>query len=279
MALIKCPECGIEISDKASVCIHCGYPLHQEEVVEETLINVNVDEIIQFLYDRVNYFMSNLEEYNKKTALFIFENKSKIEELIAEAKKLEKKGDYSLWDKIAIAIVRIDKQMAYYSGWEEHKKFFEYIEFDKIQTDGQKEIVNELLKSFEEKLFGKTNHITYWYPIYEILLYGTEENKNILNNYLSGLNNTGSQTRYDDVIMMVNENLGSPSLIPTKNQSVANYAISQNITTNVPKCPTCQSTNIKKVSGISKIGSVAMWGIFSQKVKKQWHCNNCGSEW
>lgn len=26
MALIKCPECGKEISDKASACIHCGCP-------------------------------------------------------------------------------------------------------------------------------------------------------------------------------------------------------------------------------------------------------------
>lgn len=48
---------------------------------------------------------------------------------------------------------------------------------------------------------------------------------------------------------------------------------------NVPKCPTCQSTDIKKISGLSKAGSVAMWGIFSWKVYKQWHCNNCGSEW
>lgn len=27
MALIVCPECGKQISDKASVCIHCGFPL------------------------------------------------------------------------------------------------------------------------------------------------------------------------------------------------------------------------------------------------------------
>lgn len=27
MALIKCPECGKEISDKSSACIHCGYPI------------------------------------------------------------------------------------------------------------------------------------------------------------------------------------------------------------------------------------------------------------
>lgn len=27
MALIKCPECGKEVSDKANSCPHCGYPL------------------------------------------------------------------------------------------------------------------------------------------------------------------------------------------------------------------------------------------------------------
>ena len=27
MALIKCPECGKDISDKSPACIHCGYPL------------------------------------------------------------------------------------------------------------------------------------------------------------------------------------------------------------------------------------------------------------
>ena len=27
MALIKCPECGRDISDKANACVHCGYPL------------------------------------------------------------------------------------------------------------------------------------------------------------------------------------------------------------------------------------------------------------
>lgn len=29
MALIKCPECGKKISDKAHTCIHCGYPLNE----------------------------------------------------------------------------------------------------------------------------------------------------------------------------------------------------------------------------------------------------------
>lgn len=48
---------------------------------------------------------------------------------------------------------------------------------------------------------------------------------------------------------------------------------------NKPRCPTCGSTNLSKVSTMSKAGSVFMWGLFSQKVKKTWHCNNCKYEW
>lgn len=32
MALIKCPECGKEISDRSKMCIHCGYPLEEEAI-------------------------------------------------------------------------------------------------------------------------------------------------------------------------------------------------------------------------------------------------------
>ena len=42
MALIKCPECGKEVSDKAKSCIHCGYPINvskiktNDEIIEQT---------------------------------------------------------------------------------------------------------------------------------------------------------------------------------------------------------------------------------------------------
>jgi len=44
-------------------------------------------------------------------------------------------------------------------------------------------------------------------------------------------------------------------------------------------CPTCGSTNTKKISGLSKAASVGLFGIFSQKVKHQFKCNSCGYEW
>lgn len=47
----------------------------------------------------------------------------------------------------------------------------------------------------------------------------------------------------------------------------------------LPHCPTCNSTNVKKISAGAKAVSVGLFGIFSQKVKHQFHCNNCGYEW
>lgn len=48
---------------------------------------------------------------------------------------------------------------------------------------------------------------------------------------------------------------------------------------NKPKCPTCSSTNLKKISTTSKVVNTAMWGFFGTKRHKTFHCNNCGYEW
>ncbi|MBS5641582.1 zinc-ribbon domain-containing protein [butyrate-producing bacterium] len=46
----------------------------------------------------------------------------------------------------------------------------------------------------------------------------------------------------------------------------------------VVTCPYCHSTNTSKISAASKAGSVFLFGIFSQKVRHQWHCNECKSD-
>lgn len=47
----------------------------------------------------------------------------------------------------------------------------------------------------------------------------------------------------------------------------------------VPKCPTCQSTNIRKMGGIERGASIYAFGIFSKKVNKTFKCQNCGYTW
>ena len=43
MALIKCPECGKEVSDKAPACIHCGFPLNNIQPSKNENIYYNID--------------------------------------------------------------------------------------------------------------------------------------------------------------------------------------------------------------------------------------------
>lgn len=47
----------------------------------------------------------------------------------------------------------------------------------------------------------------------------------------------------------------------------------------VPKCPTCGSTNIRKMGGVERSASIAAFGIFSKKINKTFKCNNCGYTW
>ncbi|MBC5688230.1 hypothetical protein H8S37_04710 [Mediterraneibacter sp. NSJ-55] len=47
---------------------------------------------------------------------------------------------------------------------------------------------------------------------------------------------------------------------------------------NLPKCPYCNSTNIKKISATNRAASIIGFGILSKKIGKQWHCNNCKSD-
>jgi len=85
------------------------------------------------------------------------------------------------------------------------------------------------------------------------------------------------------------ENLYPKPIILDKNNCESNeeywkridqHTINKNTSiSQVVECPYCHSTNTKKISGLSKAGSVAMFGVFALgKTSKQWHCNQCNSD-
>ena len=78
-----------------------------------------------------------------------------------------------------------------------------------------------------------------------------------------------------EAIEIRRKTLGKP-LSPEQqahNQAVAREAL------NKPKCPTCSSTNIKKISALSKVAGASMFGLFSKTARSQFQCNNCGYKW
>ena len=55
---------------------------------------------------------------------------------------------------------------------------------------------------------------------------------------------------------------------------------SSKVEENKPKCPTCGSTDLSKISGMKKAAKVGFFGIFGAgDLGKTWKCNNCGSKW
>lgn len=62
MALIKCPECGKQISDKAGSCPNCGWKVQlnskQRKSVSDTQINKKEDNLIPPSRDKKSFFAS-----------------------------------------------------------------------------------------------------------------------------------------------------------------------------------------------------------------------------
>lgn len=146
MALIKCPECNKEISDKSKVCIHCGYPLDDK--------NTNC------LINGISYDLSFLLD-------------------------------------------------------------------DTIQIPFRAKQLHLLTKCDIKDCLEKVKMIT--------------ANKQI------------------------------PKTMSLKQQKMSND--------NTPKCPHCQSTNVKSISGLNRGASIALLGIFSKKINKSFECKNCGYTW
>ena len=88
MALIKCPECKKEISDKSKTCIHCGCPVENEtkyyceecgkkilktdKVCSNCGCPINLEKKqnkSNFLKEKLSKYLNNIKTKNKKTII------------------------------------------------------------------------------------------------------------------------------------------------------------------------------------------------------------------
>ena len=156
--LIKCPECNKEISDKACICINCGFPIQEDDSVNMCLIN------------------------NQKIDL-----------------------------------------------------------------------------SEELELITKTD-------------------------YMQGLRNLRDKTGLglaDEVVLadIIKQTNSIPKEYKSSDRDKYKQELAKNEKRSIPQCPTCQSTDIYKMSGLETGASVAVLGIFSRKINKTFKCKHCGYMW
>ena len=105
---------------------------------------------------------------------------------------------------------------------------------------------------------------------------------NHIKDFNVNINSTPKLHYYDEPIISLEQRV-DPFNPPSFDTSWVNLSLGINNqtkpTTPTITCPYCKSTDCKKISGLSKAGSVALWGIFALgKTTKQWHCNNCKSD-
>lgn len=83
MALIKCNECGKEISDKATKCIYCGCPIEKELLCNECGNKLDKNDKVckccgcpikyksNFFKEKLSKYQNSIKEKNKKTNVII----------------------------------------------------------------------------------------------------------------------------------------------------------------------------------------------------------------
>lgn len=123
--------------------------------------------------------------------------------------------------------------------------------FDKKECD---DILNEYRRSSEKEKYQMYQNEKYR-RILEFVL--SEEEVQIIKIY----KNT-SNRKYKSYV-----SISSPVSQPTPTPQ------------NVPKCPTCGSTNVEKISTAQKAFGFALVGLFSSNLGKTMHCKNCGYKW
>lgn len=67
----------------------------------------------------------------------------------------------------------------------------------------------------------------------------------------------------------------------TQQYKKENYysSINNNVSSNQPKCPTCGSLQVEKISTGKKVVGGALFGLFSSDVRNTMYCKSCGCKW
>lgn len=90
------------------------------------------------------------------------------------------------------------------------------------------------------------------------------------------------KSHYYDEPVISRDHLVAPDYVPSKPTIELKPQPTTPTITNsqyTPKCPTCNSPDVEKISLTSKVVGGALFGLFSSNVRKTMYCKNCGYKW
>ena len=273
MALIKCPECGKEVSDKAPSCIHCGYPIKQNIFADNSNTSSveNLSDLLFVLENTYKHFSNDslnfLQFYKENQKLF-----SKLKTLaISESshdKILKTLSELIFADKIEITATDVKNALC-------------VIDWFKVSNDSKTKFAQELVSAISKKdNNGNTRETIFAYAIYHAQNLNTTENRRII---MQPLIQKDPSTQWYKYILVNNvcvKELGLPTMmdlyIDGRNIEMKDYlyrtpkkAIVSS--ENTVCCPNCGSKSIATVNR----GYSLFWGFLGSG-KPVNVCQACG---
>ena len=98
---------------------------------------------------------------------------------------------------------------------------------------------------------------------------------------MPGYNDVSKEQVFQEYVY--NNEQYDPELIAQWRSIIASGTSNSSVTkpnqNNVPKCPTCGSTNIRKISTLNRAVSIGTLGLLSGKIGKNYECLNCKAKW
>lgn len=226
MALIKCPECGKEISDKAESCPNCGCPVKSEnsEIIQKDAIqeefdnegNVSMDEaikiekpekkplskkviigivvaIVMVIIGTVVYFVTTADSRNYKTGQEFYE-KGKYEEAISKFSALGTyKDSKEMVEKCEYAL-SVDGQFlnALSKGLMERWKYSEEDYIEEFGKDFDVMETSEYIEYIKNCINFELDNIAK----FQTQTFSDEELGNKASDYINALNDSMKATDY-----------------------------------------------------------------------------------
>ena len=282
MSLVKCPECGKEkVSSTAVACPECGFNIKE-------YYNKNPEKLYQTdnSISYINYF--ELEDVS--TFSNGVENGVGGKEIVKYKHHPNTHDEYDYHVKSGSVYVTRRAGTAQYIIWKDcllniDGKINGYIPNDKtFEATGTKKIFDATFKFKKNGTFTKTDKygtsngtyrrdgefFAYRYdretPSFGGIIYNNEI-------YTYGYIKQGSEGRLKQLFQELD------SFFPNAQPVVYSTTPIKEPTPHLPTCPTCGSTNVQKISGLSRAAHGYMFGLFSKTAKSQFCCKSCGYKW
>lgn len=297
MALIKCPECGREkVSDSADVCPDCGYGIKEhfkrlKEVIfvllldpsdyDKTVNNIGISHMIfsDGIEDGTKGKLNYKEDYDywvENGHLFTQQRGYKATKYIIDGECLINtngiwEGELPNEEYFAAECTRpcvYDSSLTDHITFETDGTFVEQTD-GKVGTSGTYIRKDNLIAKRSKKSCDRS----YCYLIYErqhCMSVYTRIGSTILEEAKS-LCNELDKKPYNS------QSVGTPAT-EIKEETSWQQAVRKTNEANGVVCPYCKSMNCSKIGTMSRGFSFGLFGFGSSKVGKQWHCNNCKSD-